>query len=214
MNEKSVKSRSSAAQFAVTAVVAVWFAAVVLAATEDWLRLLPGPGIASFVAISVVLPYGAFRSIPSVQDVVSRIGLEKLTLLHMWRIGAALQFFVLGAQGKLPPAFWILAGFGDLIAGSLAATRLRPIPWLSLRRIHAFGMIDFVIAVGTGLTFTLLEDPRMDAIRDLPTALIPFFGVGLSGATHLIAFHLLGRAESRGEHSLPVNRSSTFTTGS
>jgi hypothetical protein len=31
----------------------------------------------------------------------------------------------------------------------------------------------------------------MAPIRDLPLALIPLFGVGISGASHIIAFHLL-----------------------
>jgi hypothetical protein len=213
MNSKSVKSRSSSAAFAVSAAVGMWFAGVLLAASQGWLAFLSGPGIAGFVVTTVLVPYVLFRMVPSVQDLVSNIGLERITLLHTWRIVAAVEFFVLGSQGKLPPAFWILAGVGDLIAGSLAATRLRPIKWLTLRRIHTFGMIDFIIAVGTGLTFTLLQDSRMDTIRHLPTALVPFFGVGLSGATHLMAFHLLGRATLPINTHSPVDRPDTLTVG-
>ena len=58
---------------------------------------------------------------------------------------------------------------------------------------HLFGFADFVVAVGTGLTLTLLADPKMDGIRTLPMALIPLFGVGISGASHLMAFDLLRR---------------------
>lgn len=47
------------------------------------------------------------------------------------------------------------------------------------------------MAVGTGLVFTLLNDSRMATIRELPMVLIPLFGVGISGASHLIAFSLL-----------------------
>jgi hypothetical protein len=36
-----------------------------------------------------------------------------------------------------------------------------------------------------------LMDERMAAITTLPLALIPLFGVGISGATHLIAFDML-----------------------
>jgi hypothetical protein len=45
--------------------------------------------------------------------------------------------------------------------------------------------------VGTGLTYTLLGDPLMDTISTFPLILIPLFMVGVSGAVHLIVFHLL-----------------------
>jgi len=45
-----------------------------------------------------------------------------------------------------------------------------------------FGLADFVAAVGTGLTMCLLHDPRMVTIETLLIALIPFYGVGVSGA--------------------------------
>jgi hypothetical protein len=48
-------------------------------------------------------------------------------------------------------------------------------------------------AEGTGLTFTLLLDFRMAPIATLPLALIPLFGVGISGASHLMAFDMLRR---------------------
>ena len=58
---------------------------------------------------------------------------------------------------------------------------------------HLFGFADFVVAVGTGLTYFLLNDPRMSGIQTLPMALIPFYGVGISGASHIMAFDLLRR---------------------
>ena len=58
---------------------------------------------------------------------------------------------------------------------------------------HSFGFLDFVVAVGTGLTYTLLQDARMAPVAVLPLALIPLFGVGISGATDLIAFDRLRR---------------------
>ena len=59
---------------------------------------------------------------------------------------------------------------------------------------NLFGFADFVVAVGTGLTYFLLNDPRMSGIQTLPMALIPFYGVGISGASHLMAFELLRRS--------------------
>jgi hypothetical protein len=66
---------------------------------------------------------------------------------------------------------------------------------------HIFGFADFVVAVGTGLIFFLLDDPRMSAVETLPMALIPFYGVGISGASHIMAFDLL-RRRSGYEHDV------------
>ena len=101
---------------------------------------------------------------------------------------------VSGATGGLPLLFALIAGVGDILAGLGAAMLLRgeATPRL-LRRIHLFGFADFVSAVGTGLTFTLLGDPLMVTLTTLPMALIPLFGVGLSGASHIVALNALRR---------------------
>ena len=85
-----------------------------------------------------------------------------------------------------------MAGMGDLLASLFAATLLwRPRSAANYRDAHVFGFTDFVVAVGTGLTFTLLQDPRMALLTTLPMALIPLFGVGLSGASHIVALSWL-----------------------
>jgi len=183
------------AALALALVVAAWGTAVAWAATTGLLAQLHPPLIAALVAASIVLPSMAYFSSSSLQALAMRVGLRPLTLLHMWRVPAALMFFAYGVSGELPPLFWVLAGTGDLIAGLYAAGALRVNETLGyFRRFHRFGFADFVVAVGTGLAYTLLEDTRMAPIAQWPLALIPLFGVGLSGTAHLIAFDLLRRA--------------------
>lgn len=67
------------------------------------------------------------------------------------------------------------------------------LPVLRALVFEIFGFADFVAAVGTGLTMFLLHDPRMAGIQTLPMALIPFYGVGISAASHMMAFDLLRR---------------------
>ena len=101
-------------------------------------------------------------------------------------------------------AIRVLAGLGDLLAGVNAATILwRPRTQARYRQIHRFGFADFVVAVGTGLTLTLLHDPRMALLRSLPMALIPLFGVGISGATHIFAFDLLRKVPAAKSATTP-----------
>jgi hypothetical protein len=125
---------------------------------------------------------------------VDAIGLRAITVFHVWRLGAAVLFFWYGAHELLPPVFARNAAWGDLIAGLLAViVLLLPERRATYLGFHLVGFADFVDAVGTGLFFTLQHDPRMGAIRILPLALIPLFGVGVSGASHLIAFDMLRR---------------------
>lgn len=184
------------------AITVLWLAAVVAAERTGALAELGRrymPGYAVLVALGIGLPTWAYFGVAAVRRAIDGIGLHALTLLHAWRIPAALLFFHYGLQGQLPPLFWILAGSGDLLAGAYALTvagRRRSDD--HYRRIHRFGFADFVVAVGTGLAYTLIGDPRMSVLATLPMALIPLFGVGLSGASHIVALHLLGRRSRRG----------------
>ncbi len=175
---------------------------VALAAGSGFLRSLYPPLIGPLVALGIVIPVTVYFLSPALKTYFRTVGLYPLTVLHVWRIPAALVFFWYGAHGALPPVFWILAGSGHFITGVLTLPLLRGhadrCTYLSK---HLFGFADFVVAVGTGLTLTLLHDPRMAPVRDLPLALIPLFGVGISGASHIIAFHLLWI----GRHAVPAS---------
>lgn len=143
------------------------------------------------VAATVALTLLGFRH-SGVRAAAERLGPYGLAGFHVWRVPAALMFFWYGAEGLLPPVFVALAGVGDLIAGLAAG--LVMLARRSRARIlafHLFGLADFVVAVGTGLTFTLLADPAMASLAALPVALIPLVGVPVSGATHLVALRLL-----------------------
>ena len=128
----------------------------------------------------------------SVQGLAKRLGPYGLAGLHVWRVPAALTFFWYGAVGALPGIFVTLAGWGDLFAGLAAlAVVVLPRNRKTISAFHVFGLGDFLVAVGTGLTLTQFEIPEMATITRLPVALIPLVGVPLSGATHIAALHML-----------------------
>jgi hypothetical protein len=175
-------------------VLAVWGTTVAAAAHAGIFQAIKPLYFGPLVAAGIVIPFVIYASMPAVRRYFENLGVYPLTVLHVWRIPAALAFFWYGFHNQLPPAFWILAGVGDFLAGLYALPLLRgPAGDDRYFRIHRFGFADFVVAVGTGLLFTLLDDPRMATIRELPMVLIPLFGVGISGASHLIAFDLLRR---------------------
>lgn len=183
--------------FNLALVVTAWAAAVVVASSSGALGAMASvfmPAYAALVALGIAVPTALYFTVPSVRRAVDRIGLRKLTLFHVWRIPAGALFLYYGATGELPIVFAVLAGVGDILAGMGAATLIgREATPTRLRRLHYFGFADFVTAVGTGLAFTLIGDPLMATLTTLPMALIPLFGVGLSGASHIISLNALRR---------------------
>lgn len=155
-------------------------------------RLLPLP-----IALALTGLLAAYAFLPGVRRLAQQLDMRWLTLFNVWRVPAALLFFWYGAQGLLPATFVRNAGLGDLIAGLAAVPVvlwLMPRPgWRrpSLLAFHLFSFADFVVAVGTGFAFSLLSDPLMAELKSFPLALIPLFGVPLTGALSVIALHRL-----------------------
>lgn len=192
---RDTKTKSTA--FGTTILISsllVWLIVVAAAADDGFFQAIPPLYYGPLVALGIALPYLIYALTPAVRRYFDNIGLYPLTVMHVWRIPAALAFFWYGYLNQLPPAFWILAGVGDFMAGLYALPLLKgPANDEAYSRIHRFGFADFVVAVGMGLLYTVLNDPRMATIRELPMILIPLFGVGISGASHLIAFDMLRR---------------------
>lgn len=194
-----LERRDLIASIALITVVAAWGLAVAILAHSGALLRLYQPLIAAIVAATIIIPTTIYFQSPTMRRLAEKIGHRRIVMFHVWRIPAALLFFWYGAQGMLPPLFWILAGVGDLIAGLYALRiSLRGEDPHAYRAFHRLGFADFVVAVGTGLTFTLLMDPRMAPIATIPLAFVPLFGVGISGASHLIAFDMLHRGVGHG----------------
>jgi hypothetical protein len=193
----TTQSSPGTSQHGLLIAVVSWGALVIAASATGVLGALGQhfmPGFAILVVIGIVVPTVSYFSFPSVRHAVDAIGLRRLTLFHVWRIPAGGLFLYYASSGELPLLFGLIAGVGDVLAGLGAATLLkRQATETQLRRIHLFGFADFITAVGTGLTFTLLNDPLMVTLTTLPMALIPLFGVGLSGASHIIVLSQLKR---------------------
>jgi len=193
----TTQSLPGTSQHGLLIAVVLWGALVIAASATGVLGALGQhfmPGFAILVVIGIIVPTVSYFSFPSVRQAVDAIGLRRITLFHVWRIPAGGLFLYYASSGELPLLFGLIAGVGDVLAGLGAATLLkRQATETQLRRIHLFGFADFITAVGTGLTFTLLNDPLMVTLTTLPMALIPLFGVGLSGASHIIVLSQLKR---------------------
>jgi hypothetical protein len=192
--DREIEARKRHGTRVLLIVLAIWGLGVVVAAETGLYSAVSPFLLAPVIALGVVVPVIVYAMSKGFRAYVEIIGLRPITVFHIWRIGAALLFFWYGAHNLLPPIFVLIAGWGDLIAGLLAlAVTLLPESRNRYLVFEIFGFADFVAAVGTGLTMFLLHDPRMAGIQTLPMALIPFYGVGISGASHIMAFDLLRR---------------------
>ena len=169
-----------------------WGAVVAAASASGVLAKLPARLIAPLILGGIALPTIAYGRSPELKALGRDVGIYRLSLLHTWRVMGTAAFLYYGSKDKLPPAFVRNAAWGDLatsiFAGALIVLPRRRSTYVAF---HLFGLSDFIAALVTGLSLTLKGDARMRTIATFPLALIPLFGVGLSGAAHLIAFELL-----------------------
>lgn len=128
----------------------------------------------------------------SVSSYLNGINLSTIALLHIWRIFAGWIF--IAYAGQLPKTFINNAAYGDIITGFLALG-----VFLSLRAKWAFyvfniiGLFDFILAVGTGIVLSLAHTPGTELLQHLPLIIIPFFGVPISGLTHIVSLVRLSK---------------------
>lgn len=174
--------------------LAIWISAVVISSALGLFTQLPLPTIAALVVASIVTLLLIYYRDLAVRQYVTALNPRHLIAFHLWRIGAGVLFLYYGSQSLLPEQFVINAGYGDLAVGFL-------VPLILLGRgstrkyiaFHLFGLLDFVVAVGTGLTFTLLQVPLMENLATFPIVLIPLVGVPLTGASSIMAIDVLLR---------------------
>ncbi len=192
MQDPLRKRDLDATKRAVLASLGSWGAVVAGASASGLLAKLPARLVAPLIVGGIALPTIAYARSSKLKALARDVGIQRLSLFHTWRVAGTAAFLFYGSKDKLPPAFVRNAAWGDLatsmLAGALLVLPRRRSTYIAF---HLFGMSDFIAALATGLSLTLKGDARMRTIATFPLALIPLFGVGLSGAAHLIAFDLL-----------------------
>ncbi len=155
------------------------------------------------VAIAAVAPglvfWIAYRRIKGVRDWVTRLDLAHVVAMQAWRVVGGVFLFLLGME-LLPAAFALPAGVGDVLVGLAAAFVAVNVARGSANHrqqsyfIIVVGMVDFVIAIGTGIlsgtgrVFASATGPTSDLMQYLPMVLIPAFLVPVFIILHLVAW--------------------------
>jgi hypothetical protein len=154
-------------------------------------------------------------AIPAVGKALRSPGsLARLTLPHTFRVvGGA--FIIVMALGKLPAAFALPAGLGDIAVGIAApfiARRLAGGERNGAIWFNILGILDLVVAVSIGFLaglgpHRLLDiSPSTADVALLPLALIPTTAVPLAVALHVTSLIRLRAAIVRAPHipAVPV----------
>ena len=182
------------------ALVSVWFGVIFALAASGSLAFQPGelPIITLAAILGPPLVFLlALLSFPQLRGWALSLDPALLTALQGWRVLGG-GFLMLYAFGQLPGFFAWPAGVGDVAVGLGA-----PFAAIALARghlsitsnrflaVHASGLLDFVVAIGTGIAARnqipgLVEGVTSSAMGDLPLVLIPAFAVPAFIILHLI----------------------------
>lgn len=171
----------------------------------------PPPLRALFVIAPVVVFAIALATSASLRAHLAKLNPRWLVAAHGIRLVVGVAFLWLGRRHLVPWTFAVQAGLGDVIAGvgaiilALCFPRLdNPGGRLVLLGWNIFGVLDFVNVQRVVGTLAGRGDEFV-AMKDLPMALVPYWGVPLLWSVHvyLIVRHFAGRrsrssATSRG----------------
>lgn len=167
-----------------------------LYATDPWL------GIG--VAVPLVLGLLALR-LSAVADALSDTrAVAALAAVQVVRV-VGVVFLALLTLDRLPPAFALPAGTGDVLVGLLApfvayALWRRPSRRALGMAFNSLGLLDLVLAIPLGLLYApgrfqlMVTEPTTEIMGLFPMALIPTFVVPLAIVLHLASFRLLARS--------------------
>jgi hypothetical protein len=192
---------------AVTAVLAVWYGLVTYLSMHGVFQATPDVKFPA-ILLAVFLPIagGLWLIVRSktMAAVVDATPLSWLVAIQTYRV-AGIVFLILLSMHRLPAAFALPAGKGDILVGLLAV----PVAWMIHKGSRAaipaayawniLGILDFVVALATGFLtspgrfqMVALGDPNL-LVSIYPLVMVPAFLVPLSSILHGVCIWKLQR---------------------
>ena len=183
----------------VTGGLLVWLAAAVALGLSGLFYRAPAPVIGATNATLVTLALLAAFFIGPVRAWARTVPLRVLILYHTVRF-VGIAFLILYANGTIPGAFAVPAGWGDIavaVAALVVAFTALPIVnqrrWWIVLLWNALGLLDILLVLATGMRLGFADLEQMVWITTFPMSLLPTFIVPLVIATHVLIFVRLGR---------------------
>jgi hypothetical protein len=117
------------------------------------------------------------------------VPLEWLVSVHLVRF-VGFYFLWLYEHRRLPFAFAVLGGWGDIVVATLALALLllRPRSRIIYQIWNTLGLADILFVVGTATRLAIADPASMAALLRFPLSLLPTFIVPLIIFTHVVIF--------------------------
>lgn len=160
-----------------------------------------GPWVVAAVVFGVLVALLASTRIPVVDRVLAAPGVTAHLAWPQTVRVVGVVFLIMMLMGQLPALFALPAGLGDMAVGlaapSVARALARGTGHRRAVRFNLLGMLDLVVALGTGLLSNLVHvGPSGAALGLLPLALIPTTAVPLAAALHIVSLRRLAGASA------------------
>lgn len=185
----------------------LWFALVLGLAINGYFETAEGV-LPVKMPIFFALPLVAFVFLLAVSskvvDWADRMDITTLTSFQTWRV-MGFTFIILWAMGQLPFIFAVFTGVGDVLVGIGAAfatvkVSQRTTGWQrSARRVVYMGLLDFGVAVFTGLAsaagYLQIYSGEISAhiMTSYPMVLFPTFIVPSFIILHILAWRKISK---------------------
>jgi hypothetical protein len=172
-------------------IVTAWLVAALVASYLGVLSLWPPPYPQLVLAGLVLVQMAAVAISRRFRAWLMAVPVDALVALHVSRFVGA-YFLVLHAQGRLPWAFAVPGGWGDIAVatGALVLVLLRrigrPAPHAAYTVWNVLGLLDILGVVATAVRHALADPASMRPLVELPLSLLPSFLVPLIIFTHLV----------------------------
>jgi hypothetical protein len=181
---------------------AIWFALALLFSALGVLTPERRFAIPVIIAGAFGALVFAYRRDPGFRSLAEHVDLRIVLALHAVRAAAGAAFLALMHAGRLTPEFALVAGWGDIAAGSGAlalmpgaGTLLTGFRRRALAAWNTFALADILLVVFTAQRILLVRGDveAMRGLLDFPGPVLPLFLVPLVLATHVLVFVRLKR---------------------
>jgi hypothetical protein len=172
-------------------IVTAWFVVALVAGRLGALSLWPPPYPQIVLVGLVLVQMAAVAMSRRFRAWLMAVPVDALVGLHVSRFVGA-YFLVLHAQGRLPWAFAVPGGWGDIAVatGALVLVLLRRIGRPAPRAVYTvwnvLGLVDILGVVTTAARNALADAASMQPLVELPLSLLPSFLVPLIIFTHFV----------------------------
>lgn len=151
----------------------------------------------------VVIQLIAFAFYPGFRSWCMTVDLRALVLFHVTRF-VGIYFLILYSEGRLPYAFAVPGGWGDIavaVYAVLVALYVKPegkAGWSVYLLWNLLGFADILFVVITAARLAFSDPASMGELLRLPLALLVTFVVPVIIFTHIVIFARLFRSSKHG----------------